>query len=918
MSMKFLSCLAAAIVIFSSSLLVARTLTPSDNPTQFRNSLHGNYAERVAGGKTSIPEIRPVDHLRAAKPLAGDLLISEVSSTANFVQDSVEAVGLRGGRVAAVWEDNRPGPVGIYLQLLDHSGNPLGSNASLIVGLDNNLSDPKICADTSGNFYVIWRDEASGFLQGARFDSLGNVITPVFFVSDTTQTTYAGEFNAICPASGRLIVTWENYAAENDIVFRIFQATGAPISAVTKVNSDPSGSQHWSPSAANGPNGDFAVVWEDYRNGAIPDIFFRRFNAAGVDYAAEIAISDAVPDSARYFPVIAYNSGDGYLAGWVDLRSGQNLYTQRIAGNGVLTGANVLLSSDAPQYPNWELDLGISSTGTFLAVWNQYGTGNSIMLQRFMAGAVKNGAALAVSGGGDVERFGPSVAASAIGEIAVFWSDNAGSLPDIYGAFLGNAGTFVKTAFKINDDNAGSPAFDPAVVAHSRFDWVVVFTDQRRDAGDIMLQQVYVGVTLVGVNRRINADIPGGIQTQPAVAGIPDRLLTSWTDVRDGSTRPRVYARFSKPAFDLTDEMPVDDGTGTGVRYESDNAVSRFGPALVVWTDTRSGSPHIYGQLFDANNVKSGANFLIGPATAGKTGEMATVSADSTGVFIAGYLNRLASGGPAIEVKKISGTGQVTDLFSFASDQSGYVIDGFDAGVDGSGNVSLVWHGDNAGQKQLFLTVLNQSGSVVAATRAITDNVDANPGRAAISIDPEGYVIATWLDNRAGHQTPYRQIYDPAHAAVEGNLPVYNTSAPYMQRPVTAGYRGKGFFVWSDARASGLKVYASQMLYSAAATDDDPARVPAIFSLEQNYPNPFNPTTTIRFNLAQSGQVTLIVYNLLGQPVRTLADGFLSAGSHAVVWDGTGDDGRPVASGVYLYRLSGDTVDRSRQMILMK
>ena len=79
--------------------------------------------------------------------------------------------------------------------------------------------------------------------------------------------------------------------------------------------------------------------------------------------------------------------------------------------------------------------------------------------------------------------------------------------------------------------------------------------------------------------------------------------------------------------------------------------------------------------------------------------------------------------------------------------------------------------------------------------------------------------------------------------------------------------------------------------------------IPDHFALLANYPNPFNPATTIRYQLPQASHVTLKIYNLLGQEIRTLVDVIQEAGFHNVRWDGRDDSGAPVSSGVYLVRL---------------
>ncbi len=89
--------------------------------------------------------------------------------------------------------------------------------------------------------------------------------------------------------------------------------------------------------------------------------------------------------------------------------------------------------------------------------------------------------------------------------------------------------------------------------------------------------------------------------------------------------------------------------------------------------------------------------------------------------------------------------------------------------------------------------------------------------------------------------------------------------------------------------------------------------VPGKFTLYQNYPNPFNPESTIKFELAASGKASLIVYNILGQEVKTLVNGFLNRGTYAVQFNGTG-----LASGVYIYRLQTEGFTQTKKMILMK
>jgi hypothetical protein len=93
---------------------------------------------------------------------------------------------------------------------------------------------------------------------------------------------------------------------------------------------------------------------------------------------------------------------------------------------------------------------------------------------------------------------------------------------------------------------------------------------------------------------------------------------------------------------------------------------------------------------------------------------------------------------------------------------------------------------------------------------------------------------------------------------------------------------------------------------------------PESFELEQNYPNPFNPGTEIRYSLRRSGQVTLEVYNLLGQKIRTLVNGYQRSGSYSLQWNGMNQQGMTVSSGVYFCRLLVDGSSQTKRMVLLK
>jgi hypothetical protein len=125
-------------------------------------------------------------------------------------------------------------------------------------------------------------------------------------------------------------------------------------------------------------------------------------------------------------------------------------------------------------------------------------------------------------------------------------------------------------------------------------------------------------------------------------------------------------------------------------------------------------------------------------------------------------------------------------------------------------------------------------------------------------------------------------------------------------------------YSWTVSAFDGLVTVASLDTFSFSTplptgTDVNLNQLPKVYALKQNYPNPFNPTTTIVFDLPKTSQVSLKIYNILGEEVATLVSDRMAAGTYKFKW-GASD----LASGVYIYRLETAEYTKTKMMLLMK
>ena len=126
----------------------------------------------------------------------------------------------------------------------------------------------------------------------------------------------------------------------------------------------------------------------------------------------------------------------------------------------------------------------------------------------------------------------------------------------------------------------------------------------------------------------------------------------------------------------------------------------------------------------------------------------------------------------------------------------------------------------------------------------------------------------------------------------------------------------------SGGKAVGLEHSIEVVLRVLESSDvgdgADDLNAPKNFTLFQNQPNPFNPETRISYYLPRVCQVKLAIYNILGQNVRTLFDGYQNVGVHTLLWDGRDDNGVQLSSGIYFHRLQADNFHQTKKMTMIK
>lgn len=237
--------------------------------------------------------------------------------------------------------------------------------------------------------------------------------------------------------------------------------------------------------------------------------------------------------------------------------------------------------------------------------------------------------------------------------------------------------------------------------------------------------------------------------------------------------------------------------------------------------------------------------------------------------------------------------------------------------VDSTGDNTITIAGIPANREQFFrlFAVDNQMQESPVSNQIAFTYMNAAPEQTTLLYPPD----QTTLDTTSTLFV-WRSVADPDGDPVTYGVHIFNSGSQVVNegiadtflvvdpKTLTAGVT----FRWTAIAEDQDMTSASPDTFIFATT------APGAVSLKQNFPNPFNPETTIRYELPANAVVSISIYNVLGQHVRTLVGGAQPAGFHEVVWDGRNGSGSRVGSGVYLCKMSADGVVRTRKMIYLK
>jgi len=413
-------------------------------------------------------------------------------------------------------------------------------------------------------------------------------------------------------------------------------------------------------------------------------------------------------------------------------------------------------------------------------------------------------------------------------------------------------------------------------------------------------------------------------QTSPAiVADGSGGVIVAWGDYRNGSHLD-IYAQ--RVDADGT-ALWTGDGhavcTAAEDQYRVELATDGAGGAILAWQDGRSGY-NIYAQRITAGGtVAWTANGVVLCDTTGNQ-YMPLIVADGSGGAIVAWGDARNGGDLDLYAQRVNSGGA-----TLWTDNGEPVCTGetehtyYEICSGGSGSAIVAWPDDRDSAYHIYAQKLHAGGWPQWTTDGVAMMaVSSNYIQPQLVSDSAGGVIVAVSNPGAGDEDIYAQRLDASGTVVwtAGGVAVCDETSHQFYPAICTDGAGGAIIAWHDQRA-GDDIYAQRVTQygvTGGSTISDTPDVNVAVRLDQNRPNPFNPVTSIRFQVADPGNVRLRIFDLQGRLVRVLIDDNRSSGWHEVQWDGRSDQRRNLPSGAYMYQLESAHRIKSRVMTLVR
>lgn len=779
------------------------------------------------------------------------------------------------GGVFVVFDVIVSGNQDLYAQRLDARGERLwGESGVVLCAQPNSQIGLAAVPDDSGGVLVVWRDSRTAGngsdLYAQRVSASGTPLWAPDGIAVNARTGEQTDARAVSDGAGGMIVAWvDTRSGTADIYAQRVRADGSlawnPNGSALCTAAD----DQFYPAIATDGAGGAVVAWADRRGGIDYDLYARRVNANGSAQWTANGVAVCTATGFQIRPALVHSPGAGTLVVWEDQRTGANtadIYAQRLSSSGApqwaANGIALCAASGGQDFPEAVED----GLGGALVTWRNYlSQSGQLQVQRVSVG----GQALWGACGVTVCARGASQYAKLVadGEGGAFlaWFDDRDGQDDVYAQHVDASGVPRWTADGVAVCRTAGDQVVPMPASDGRGGVIVAWSDLSGTGLDLLQR----------VDRHGFVGAP-----EPRVASVRDvandeggRVKLSWDASYLDPHPSRTVARY----WILRSAAAV-GALGAGPVALDDPAA--FARAL----REAPGAPAAAAAATAAGRAPDAPDPAAGEAPGPPRARLATTNGTQTY-----YWEHVATVGALHVVPGYSAIVATTgDAFGGSTPYTSFLVVALDAA-----------------EERFWLSAPDSGYSV-------DDLAPAAPAAFAAEFEPSGTRLR-WQANAEPDLAGYR-VYrgvTPDFATGPGSF-VAAVAIPGFT--ATAG----AFYYKVTARDVHGNEGAPAVAAPPGTVDVTPAGAAGPLALAAPGPNPARARATLAFVLPAPGPARLALFDVAGRRVRTLHDGWLAAGSHALGAELRDDAGAPLAAGLYFVRLESAHEVRSRRLVVVR
>jgi hypothetical protein len=522
----------------------------------------------------------------------------------------------------------------------------------------------------------------------------------------------------------------------------------------------------------------------------------------------------------------------------------------------------------------------------------------------------------------------PTIISDGAGGAIITWQDNHDGSPtntDIYAQRIDALGVVQWTNNGVAICSAIDGQYKPIIVSDGSGGAIIAWYDQRNSAAntDIYAQRINASGTVQWTPNGVAICAAVDNQSQPTIASDGSGgAIIAWNDYRSG-TNSDIYAQ-------RINATGVLQWTVNGVSIcsapidQSDPAIvsDGGGGAIITWSDAGGNYIDIYAQRITSAGTVQWTTNGVGICTAGFNQNLPTIVSDGVGGAIISWQDYRSGGRQDIYAQRVNASGAMQWLIDGVPicTAVGYGSSVPNVISDGAAGAIIVWVDDRTGFDDIYAQRINATGVLQWTIDgvAICTATDRQYVPTIVS-DGAGGAVITWSDIRNGTNSDiYAQRINATGVLqwITNGVAICTAGNDQFEPTIVSAGTGSAIITWYDIRTGDYDIYAQLVNASGGLgllTSVEEEFTPEEFLLSQNYPNPFNPTTRIQYQVSSISQVSLKVYDILGNEVATLVNEEKPAGSYEVEFNAAG-----LSSGIYFYKLNAGSFVQTKKMILLK